>query len=417
MGTRGRKPGMAAVLVLCLFIAPAAAYAISGSSAGQMAGAAPGFAKARAKTHGASKHAASHRAGKTKAPSAKNKREAKAYERPKTARVLHRTTLPLDNAVSAALVASPFTRPGSPERLATEQVGRAPGGFVAWLGPVFWLYAFDDLFEYVFWPSDTSDPEAFWAFAYHDFLTGMFWADGQLANGAEEIVPCDRPVWLSQWPIIRIAQTVGLAREQRMSLKDLQHAASEAARMLNAACPQEVPNGPIARLDAIQQRLAALLAAIESLRPGIDNFYAALMSAQKARFQMPPKPDADGRAVSAGAENQLRPGICTRHLPDISVETMGRIEALLQPTSEQGIATGALRAAIHQAAQTLRAACWDEMPATPADRLAAMRQRVSAMIDGVALVRPPLEALYELLGESQKARLNWSGKQATHFGE
>ena len=25
-------------------------------------------------------------------------------------------------------------------------------GFVAWYGPVFWPYAYSDIFDYVFWP-------------------------------------------------------------------------------------------------------------------------------------------------------------------------------------------------------------------------------------------------------------------------
>ena len=45
--------------------------------------------------------------------------------------------------------------------------------FVAWLGPVFWPYAYSDIFEYTFWPYGY-DP-GYWAYAYDDFVDTVFW--------------------------------------------------------------------------------------------------------------------------------------------------------------------------------------------------------------------------------------------------
>ena len=59
-----------------------------------------------------------------------------------------------------------------------------------------------------------------------------------------------------------------------------------------------------------------------------------------------------------------------------------------------------------RAAQTIRASCPTQIAATAPGRLAAMQQRIEAMISAVAMVRSPLERLYGLLDDEQKARFN-----------
>src|SRR6185437_14775456 len=45
--------------------------------------------------------------------------------------------------------------------------------FVGWYGPVFWPYAYSDIFDYAFWPGGYDD--GYWDYAYDDFFDGMFW--------------------------------------------------------------------------------------------------------------------------------------------------------------------------------------------------------------------------------------------------
>lgn len=44
---------------------------------------------------------------------------------------------------------------------------------MAWLGPVFWPYAYSDIFDYTFWPY-AYEP-GYWAYAYDDFVDTVFW--------------------------------------------------------------------------------------------------------------------------------------------------------------------------------------------------------------------------------------------------
>ena len=48
--------------------------------------------------------------------------------------------------------------------------------YVPWRGPVYWPYAYADVFYYTFWP-DAYDP-GYWAYAYDDFFDGVFFPDG-----------------------------------------------------------------------------------------------------------------------------------------------------------------------------------------------------------------------------------------------
>ena len=47
--------------------------------------------------------------------------------------------------------------------------------FVAWAGPVFYPYAYSDIFEYTFWPY--AYDEGYWAYVYDDFIDSMFFVE------------------------------------------------------------------------------------------------------------------------------------------------------------------------------------------------------------------------------------------------
>ena len=55
-------------------------------------------------------------------------------------------------------------------------------GFVPWYGPVFWPYAYSDIFDYAFWPDGYDD--GFWDYAYDDFVDGLFWGEYGPAGGS-----------------------------------------------------------------------------------------------------------------------------------------------------------------------------------------------------------------------------------------
>ena len=83
-----------------------------------------------------------------------------------------------------------------------------------------------------------------------------------------------------------------------------------------------------------------------------------------------------------------------------------QIQLAVQPTEAQFAALDDLGNASIAAAQNIRAACPAQIVLTAPGRLAAMQQRIEAMVSAVATVQPPLEKFYGLLNDEQKARFN-----------
>ena len=87
-----------------------------------------------------------------------------------------------------------------------------------------------------------------------------------------------------------------------------------------------------------------------------------------------------------------------------------RITAAVSPDEQQRTALDALANASVRAAQTIKTACPTDVAYTPSGRLDAMERRVQAMVQAVAMIRPPLETFYGLLSDEQKARFNALGQ-------
>ena len=86
------------------------------------------------------------------------------------------------------------------------------------------------------------------------------------------------------WPTDKIDRVVRPDDAQRAKLQTLQSAASQAADTIKAACPADVPPTPPARLEAVGQRLQAMLQGVETMQPALSDFYNSLSDDQKARF-------------------------------------------------------------------------------------------------------------------------------------
>ena len=85
-------------------------------------------------------------------------------------------------------------------------------------------------------------------------------------------------------PVDEIQQAVNPTDEQRAVLDELGNAAVQAAQIIKASCPTDVSLTPIGRLEAMQQRVKAMLNAVGIVRPTLEKFYNTLTDEQKARF-------------------------------------------------------------------------------------------------------------------------------------
>jgi hypothetical protein len=311
--------------------------------------------------------------------------------------------------------------------------------FVAWYGPVFWPYAYSDVFDYAFWPSGYDD--GFWAYAYDDFFDGVFWGEagppqdyvygdpspqGRASSGAQDQRPsyasvqalCRQPgSGITAWPFADIEQKVGLNADQQQLLGDVRKASQDAAAVFKASCPQEnaFPLTPSGRLAAMTARLDATLQAVQTVRPPLEKFYDSLSDEQKERFnEIGPKKtaaNAEANEASKAAETCKQPKQGLANLP------IEKIEDALNPTDAQETELNRLQDATTQAVSIMQAACPDETPITPPGRLDVMDKRLQAMIDAAKTVKPALESFYASLTSEQKARFNRIGQQLETTGQ
>lgn len=83
-----------------------------------------------------------------------------------------------------------------------------------------------------------------------------------------------------------------------------------------------------------------------------------------------------------------------------------RIASAVAPNEAQRTALDELSSAWNAARDTIRTACPAQVPASAAERLGLMRERIEAMIKAVDAMEAPLSKFVGLLNDDQKARLN-----------
>jgi LTXXQ motif family protein len=105
-------------------------------------------------------------------------------------------------------------------------------------------------------------------------------------------------------PIQRIEEVVQPTEQrQQDAFNALKQASVDAANQLQAACPNQIPQSPVGRLDAVKSRLSAMLEAMKTVRPKLQQFYASLSDEQKARFDtMGPPLNASAQAQRGGGQ-------------------------------------------------------------------------------------------------------------------
>jgi hypothetical protein len=93
---------------------------------------------------------------------------------------------------------------------------------------------------------------------------------------------------------------------------------------------------------------------------------------------------------------------CGYWLGDGAARDLSRIRAAVRPTESQRAAFDALELAVHQAQETMRAACW----AGPSDEPEELPREIDAMLLAFAIICPAFDALYAQLSDDQKSRLD-----------
>jgi hypothetical protein len=211
---------------------------------------------------------------------------------------------------------------------------------------------------------------------------------------------------LTDWPIERIAETVNPDDTQRTVLNELGDATNRALKVLQSACPDELPSTPAGRMAAMRQRLEAMREAVQIVRPALEKFYNALNDEQKARFNAL-EPEQTAAQTKAGKAELSQ--VCSTAVTKTNAAPTARIQQALRLSPEQKSALDNLDAATDKAAEILGANCPTGETLTPPGRLAAMEGRLNAMLQALDVVQPALVDFYGSLTDEQKARFNQLG--------
>jgi len=119
------------------------------------------------------------------------------------------------------------------------------------------------------------------------------------ASGSGLAALCgERAAAFSQVPAQRIEETIRPTPQQRNAFDTLKTASVKAGDGLRSSCPGQMPSAIMDRLDAVDVRLAAMLSAVEIVRPALQEFYASLTDEQKARFNSLGEPQRQVGTIS-----------------------------------------------------------------------------------------------------------------------
>jgi hypothetical protein len=94
----------------------------------------------------------------------------------------------------------------------------------------------------------------------------------------------DRASGVASLPIARIESTVRPSGPQLAALAELREAVDGAVNLLKSDCPTYRALSAAGRVEAMEQRLDAMLRAVNVVQPALDKFYGSLNNEQKERF-------------------------------------------------------------------------------------------------------------------------------------
>ena len=311
------------------------------------------------------------------------------------------------------------------------------GGY-GWVGPLFWPFAYYDMYGYAMWGNGYDD--SFWGYGYDDLYAGLFapYAYDDLAgylpqdagtNGDTPDPNASAPAQASGvdsgqlaqmcgedgrdiagLPIDQLQQAIQPNDAQRDALDDLGNASVKAAHDIKTACPTDIALTAPTRLAAMQQRIEAMIAAVNTVQPPLEKFYALLNDEQKERLTALAQDQRQSAAVNNSGSLAAS---CGAAQSGMMAWPTAEIDRAVRPTEPQRTSLVALQNATAKAADMLAASCQPNDALTPPARLAAVGRRLDTMLQAVKTVRSALDDFYGQLSDEQKASFEAIGPQRT----
>ncbi len=298
---------------------------------------------------------------------------------------------------------------------------RHDDGEYGWVGPLFWPFAYYDIYDYVIAGNDSG----FWDYGYADIYAGVFAPygkndlNGYLApqhrstrlRGAADALPelCGNAGSDNAGlPVTRIRDAIQPTEAQRAAIDDLAKASIKAAQTIAAACgtpaPLRVALTAPGRLASMRQHIEAMTAAVELIRPPLETLYDMLDDAQKARLN---KLSDDRRKPATTGPSRGRN--CDAPRGAAAQWPAEEFESTVHPNDSQRAALQTVRDAAARADDMLMAACPDDNATTVVDRIESVDRRLDAMRQAVNVVQDAFDDFYQSLSDEQKSEFEAIG--------
>ena len=323
--------------------------------------------------------------------------------------------------------------------LAGWQGGRAAQGWwqhadgsYGWVGPLFWPFAYSDLYDYAL----LSDGSGFWAYGYGDLYAAIFspYAASDLsafaaerpagrrhrkAPSVQELCGADT-ARMTGLPLERIGRVVAANEAQRTAFDELASAWTSAGDTIRASCPAQAATTALERFAAMQSRIDAMRSAVAAVQPPFQKFYDLLSDEQKAQLNAPQR---DRRANAAAAKlREMQGAACqASREPQNEQQAEKQYRALVaQQWPLDDIAAslklndsqrGALEVVQDTTMGTMEAlsACPPKEALTPPGRLKAATARLEAMREAIRSVNDAVDDFYADLSDEQKTQFEGLG--------
>ncbi len=245
------------------------------------------------------------------------------------------------------------------------------GGF-GWIGPVFWPFAYNDIYDYTLWGYGYDDP--FWDYGYSEIYAGIF-------------TPYDYDA----------DELTGSRRKKAGSGRGPQVQAPQVPAPQVQARPRDV----------VTARPQATVQATVNVQPRDAVGVQTRKTANDKTVNAPPDEAVNART---GGPQAALPSpsaqMCGEDSRDIAGLPIDQIQAAIAPNDAQRAALDDLANASMKAADAIRTGCPTEVSLTAPGRLASMQQRIESMISAVDTIQPALRKFSDLLTAEQKTRLN-----------
>jgi len=259
------------------------------------------------------------------------------------------------------------------------------------------------IFQTVFFPAN---PEP-WPFGYESIFSTAF-AKARV-SGDQHLC---QPMLNANEIVGRLRAEVSPTADQMPALQKLGGALGAAGGYLAKACPDEIPQQPVARLQLMESQIEVLAMAIDIVRQPLQDFEQALTPDQLSKLAPPtaaaaPTPDTSGdhpsdpaTTSSTATTSSIAPACAG---PPTSIDaTIDQIDKTVQTTDAQKAALADVRDAFSKSVNDLQAHCPTTLPATALGRLEAIEARLDATWRSELAIQVALGNFETKLSDDQK---------------